>query len=317
MRTDINQGTVQQPQSSLKNTRGSAGDIVVLDIGGTRIRIGHMHDDKPCNEFDVLNSGLLRADNAYDELSGIIRNYTRTRHLDVFAVVLGIPAMLDEETDRIDHCNNIRQLEGYGLRSTLESNLGCKVILEQDIMLQLLGEHSAGAAKGSKSVFGVYYGTGIGTSYLVNADPGLKKVAGLQAGHIPIMAQGKPCLCGNTDCIETYASGHTLLELAEAHDCAVADVFLQSDNTELQQQLDTFIQYQSYLPATLGTLFVPEMILIGGGIPQMNGYPRDRLLHHIHAHLQKPYPSDSIKIAWASLGSFSVLHGAKALLEDS
>ena len=311
------QGIVQAQARSLKDTSDGAGDIVVLDVGGTRIRIGHMRNEIPCSKFAVLNSSLLRTNNAYDELSGIIRTYADAQGLDVVAVVLGIPGMLDESADRIEHCNNIRQLEGYGLRSSLESSLGCKVILEQDIMLQLLGEHSAGAARQSTSVFGVYYGTGIGTAYLVDNDPELKKVAGLQAGHIPIMGQGKPCLCGNTDCIETYACGHTLHELAQAHGCAVGDVFLQHDNNELQEQLDTFVQYQSYLVATLGTLFVPDLILIGGGIPQMKGYPHDRLLHHVQAHLQKPYPSESIEIAWASLGSFSVLHGAKALLEAS
>ncbi len=308
---------VQEQARSIENTRGFVGDIVVLDVGGTNIRIGHMRDDVLCSEFEVLSSSLLRTDNAYEELASIIRKYAHTLNLDLVAVVLGIPGMLEQDLDLIEHCNNIRQLEGYGLHVTLEKNLGCKVILEQDIMLQLLGEYRSGAAKESASVFGVYYGTGIGTAYLLDGDPGLQRVAGLQAGHIPIMGQGKPCVCGNTDCVEAYACGHTLLELAEEHGCAVSDVFLQSDNSELQQQLDNFVQYQSFLVATLGTLFVPEMILIGGGIPQMNGYPRDKLLHHIRAHLQKPYPCDSIEIVWASLDSFSVLHGAKALLEAS
>lgn len=308
---------VQKRESSLENTSGSGGDIVVLDVGGTSIRVGHMRNDVPCSEFDVLKSSLLRTDNAYGELVSIIRKYAHTHDLDPVAVVLGIPGMLEQELDLIEHCNNIHQLEGYGLRATLEKNLECKVILEQDIMLQLLGEYRSGAAKESASVFGVYYGTGIGAAYLLDGDPGLKKVAGIQAGHIPIVGQGKPCLCGNTDCVEAYACGHTLLEMAEAHGCAVSDVFLQRDNYELQQQIDTFVQYQSFLVATLGTLFVPEMILIGGGIPQMNGYPKDSLLQHIQAHLQKPYPCDSIEIAWASLGRFSVLHGAKALLEAS
>ena len=82
-------------------------------------------------------------------------------------------------------------------------------------MLQLLGEWRAGAAKDSPSVFGIYYGTGIGAAYLVGGNPRVNNAAGLQAGHIPIMAQGKQCICGNTDCVEAYACGHTLLELAK------------------------------------------------------------------------------------------------------
>lgn len=297
-----------------QDTQGNAYDIIVLDVGGTHIRIGHWHNNLPCAELSVQNTHMLHVDNAQDALADIIVQYADKHELEVAAVVLGLPGMLNPDTDTISHCNNIKQLEGSGLQSRLTEILDCKVILEQDIMLQLLGEWRAGAARDSRSVFGVYYGTGIGAAYLVDGNPKVNNAAGLQAGHIPIMAQGKPCICGNTDCIEAYACGHTLLELAQTHQCAVDQIFLVSDNDELQAQLNDFVKYQAYLIATLATLFVPDTILIGGGIPQMKAYPRDKLLQHVHAHLQKPYPAESIDITWASLGNTSVLHGAKALL---
>lgn len=297
------------------DTLRCARDVVVLDVGGTSISIGHLRNDRPCSEFIKLDSSLLRVDNAYEALSDIIKRYACEHKLDMVAVVLGIPGMLDQTADTIAHCNNIRQLEGCGLQARLMATLGCRVILEQDIMLQLLGEWHAGAVTASRSVFGVYYGTGIGAAYLVNGNPRLQSAAGLQAGHIPIMAQGKSCICGNTDCIEAYACGHTLVELAKEHNCAVEQLFAMTNNNKLQIQLNTFVRYQAYLIATLITLFVPDMILIGGGIPQMNAYPRDTLLQHVQAHLQKPYPAEATHIAWASLGNASVLHGAKALLE--
>ena len=292
-------------------------DIVVLDIGGTSIRIGHWRGNQPCNEFNVLETSSLRVDNAQDILSEIIIRYASALELDVTAVVLGLPGMLNKDTDTITHCNNIKQLEGSGLKSRLTEKLRCRVVLEQDIMLQLLGEWRAGAVVDSPSVFGVYYGTGIGAAYLVDGKPKVDSAAGLQAGHIPVMAQGKPCICGNTDCIEAYASGHTLTELAKTHQCAVEQIFCTTGNDELRSELNAFVRYQAYLLATIGTLFVPDSILIGGGIPQMQAYPRDRLISHVQAHLQKPYPAESIRFAWASLGSTSVLHGAMALLETS
>lgn len=292
-------------------------DVVVLDIGGTHVRIGHWQDNVPCVEFEVLDTSVLRVEFAHDALSTIIKRYVARFELDIHAVVLGIPGMLNHDTDTISHCNNIPQLEGTGLQSRLAISLNCAVILEQDIMLQLLGEWKSGAAHASRSVFGVYYGTGIGAAYLVNGNPKVHSAAGLQAGHIPIMAQGKRCICGNTDCIEAYACGHTLLELAQKHDCAVEQVFTLKGNNELETQLNTFLQYQAYLIATLTTLFVPDMILVGGGITQMNGYPRNTLLKHVRAHLQKPYPADTTTITWASLGNSSVLHGARALLDSA
>jgi len=301
---------------TLRQVQSSAQDIVVLDNGGTSIRIGHVKDGVIGDEFETISSKALCVANAYDALAAIIRNYSSAHSLSLEAAVLGIPGMLDQAADTITHCNNIPQLEGTGLRSHLESSLGCHVILEQDIMLQLRGESSAGAARDSDSVFGVYFGTGIGAAYLLNGMPfpSHQGAAGLQAGHIPIMAQGKRCMCGNTDCIEAYACGHTLTELAATSDCPVERLFVERDNSELAEPLNQFILYQAYMLASIVTLFVPDTILIGGGIPQMKNYPRDELLEKVREHLQKPQPAESVKFRWSSLGKHAPMHGALALL---
>lgn len=291
------------------------GDVVVLDMGGTSIRLGHLNKGEPCTKFKLLGSEVLRVDDACERLVSIISTYATESMLELSAVVLGLPGMLDRANDGFSHCNNIPQLEGFGLQKMLSSSLGCDVILEQDIMLQLLGEWRQGAAVSSPSVFGVYFGTGIGAAYLVDGNPRLHNAAGLQAGHIPIMAQGKLCVCGNTDCIEAYACGHTLLELAKNHDCPVELLFTRTSDPALRDELEHFLLFQAYMLATLITLFVPDMILVGGGIPQMQGYPKDKLIANVRKHLQQPYPANDVKIQWASLGPASALHGAQALLE--
>lgn len=292
-------------------------NVIVLDIGGTHVRIGHLRKGEPSEQFESMDSSILRVDNAYHALLSVIQSYRDSHRLKIEAVVLGIPGMLDKRTDIISHCNNIPQLEGFGLQKMLSLALQCSVVLEQDIMLQVLGEWRNGAARKSASVFGVYFGTGIGAAYLINGNPQLQSKAGLQAGHIPILAQGKPCLCGNTDCVEAYACGHTLLELAKASDCKVEQIFNHQGSDDLNQHLDDFIRYQAYLLATLITLFVPDKILIGGGIPNMAGYPRSKLINYVQAHVQKPYPAQSVEIVWASLKKSSVLYGAMALLDNA
>ncbi|ASJ76814.1 ROK family protein [Granulosicoccus antarcticus] len=297
------------------STEHETGNVVVLDLGGTSLRLGHMRQGVACPDFQRISSDRLRVDNAQQVLVDIIREYATKLELKLDVVVLGLPGMIDRQQDTFTHCNNIPQLEGQGLQASLSAALQCRVILEQDIMLQLLGEWRGGSAQGSPAVFGVYFGTGIGAAYLVDGDPYAQSAAGLQAGHIPIMAQGKPCVCGNTDCIEAYACGHTLLELALKHSCSVENLFIEKDNPALSAELETFVLYQSFMIATLVTLFVPDMIVVGGGIPQMAGYPQDRLISNVRKHLRKPYPADSIKIQWACLGNHSTLQGALALLD--
>lgn len=297
----------------------TAKDVIVLDNGGTRIRVGHIRDGEFCTEFENYSSLRLCVPDARDELLSIIQTYASEHNLILKAAVLGIPGILDRENDAISHCNNIPQLEGDGLRQFLSDSLGCTVLFEQDIMLQLLGEWQAGAGQRKASVFGVYFGTGIGAAYLLNGNPDNPLVQDIQAGHIPVMAQGRLCKCGNSDCIEAYACGHTLTDLAHRSGCPVEQLFERRLHTKwreiLQDELDVFVRYQAYMLATICTMFTPEIIVIGGGIPTMIGYPRDLLIQKTVSHLQKPYPANSVVFSWATLANEAPLHGALALLE--
>lgn len=290
------------------------GDVIVLDIGGTNVRMGYARAGVPATDFHLFSSQTLNVVGAYSVLAKEIKAYAAARNLEPSAVALGIPGMLDEARDTISHSNNIPHLEGSGLRTTLEAALDCRVILEQDIMLQLLGEWYAGAAKGSDAVFGVYFGTGIGAAYLQNGDPFRRGAAGLQVGHIPVMAEGKPCICGNSDCVETYACGHTLTELAAETGIAVEELFVRRQHEGLAAALDRFILLEAYVIATVITLTEPDTVLIGGGIPTMADYPRDDFTRKVRNHLQKPYPADTVKLRWATLGKQASLYGALALL---
>jgi len=294
-------------------------DVVVLDIGGTSIQIGHIQNGRISTDFLCLDSNTLHVPEAHKQLLIIIKRFAKRHTLNLRAVVLGLPAMLDRKNDEITHCNNIPQLQGQGLNQYLAAGLGCKVILEQDIMLQVLGEWRAGAVRGQKSVFGVYFGTGIGAAFLLNGNVEDEPTRDIQAGHIPIMAQGKLCQCGNKDCIEAYASGHTLVELANQSGFPIEQLFTHwhhsNRDTNLFEELNQFVLYQAYLLATICTFFSPDVLLIGGGIPKMAGYPRDELIRRTREHLQKPYPAESVRFNWASLENKAPLHGALALLE--
>ncbi|MEJ0002739.1 MAG: ROK family protein [Pararobbsia sp.] len=49
--------------------------------------------------------------------------------------------------------------------------LGLPVVLERDSNLALLGESLAGAAKDADSVLGIFFGTGIGGSLIIDGVP--------------------------------------------------------------------------------------------------------------------------------------------------
>lgn len=292
------------------------GTTVVLDIGGTRVRIAHAIGEDVSAPAESLPSEALRVADAGGALGNLVARYCEARALRPDALVLGLPGHLDKAADRLSHCNNLPELEGEGLGAALAARFGCEVLLEQDIELQLLGEWRAGAARGSDRVFALYFGTGIGSAFLVGGDPDRDGAYTPQAGHVPVAQRGTPCLCGNRDCVEAYASGHTLTALAARHALPVERLFVEpAADRALARALDELVTWQAYAIATAVTLLEPERVVVGGGIVAMDGYPLGTLFDRARARMQRPEPGERVVIARAELGENASRHGALALVE--
>ncbi len=292
--------------------------VIVADIGGTKIALGHLIDGAPSDAASTVATDRLRVSDPTESLQAILNEYTVQHGLGrIDAVVLGVPVSLDRDLDRVLSSPNIPQLENLRLGSALEDLIGAPVRLERDINLLLLGEHRAGAASGSSSAFGVFFGTGVGAGFLMHGKPYRGFSVGLELGHIPIRGEGRVCVCGNVDCLEAYACGHTLNALSGQFNLPVGQLFSRrTEHANLDRALFEFVRDQAYATATAINLLDPEVAVVGGGIPEMLGFPRDAFMVTVLDHLRRPYPREVIKLTWAQLGSRAVLHGALGVLED-
>jgi allose kinase len=243
-----------------------------------------------------------------------VKSYALKNKLEPSKLIIGVPFTPDKERSTALSSPNIRNLEGAPIKTDLQKQLGIEVILERDINLLLLGEWYAGAAKGAGDVLGMFVGTGIGGSFLQQGVPYRGASHGaIELGHIPIRAEGKVCVCGNTDCLEAYACGHTLLAIAEEEKLAVSDIFSAPDSASLNPKRSAFVRDLAYGLATAINLFQPDVALLGGGIPEMKGFPKDEFKTIFLEHLRRPVPHSTIALRWASLGSEAALWGALAL----
>jgi len=293
------------------------GDVIVVDAGGTKTLLGALRGGVPTSAFDVFDSRRLASggEPAFLALAAAVRKFCIEHKLAIGTLVVGVPGMLDERRERVSHCNNIRAFEGTELLRGLRAELRVPVLLEQDIMLQLLGEHRCGVARGVDSAFGVYFGTGIGSAWLQGGNPFVPRSACQQAGHIPVGTEGLVCRCGKRDCIEAYASGHTLEALSREHGVPIPELFEQQENAILKAALHRFVTWQGFLLATIATLLEPEMIVVGGGIPDMPGYPRQRLVDTVATQLQSSCAFDVERLRFATLGERAPAFGAQALVD--
>ena len=326
--------------------------VIVADIGGTKIALGHLslvnpkveiqkpnfRREQPSgnlepdgsggvekSEFAALPGGpsralqtvpteLLRVNDPVLALEKILLEYAQTHHLSPTAVVLGVPVSLAKDLDTVLSSPNIPQLEGLQLGSMLDARLKVPVRLERDINLLLLGEIYG---QNVSSALGIFFGTGIGASLILENRVYRGASVGLEIGHIPIRGEGKICVCGNVDCLEAYACGHTLKALSKQFSIPVADIFIKHGNLELERLLFEFVRDQAFAVATAINLFDPELCIIGGGIPEMNNFPQEAFRQTIFEHLRRPMPRESIRLEWAKLGSRAVLPGALAVLKEA
>jgi glucokinase len=62
-----------------------------------------------------------------------------------------------------------------------------------------------GAGRRSKSLLGVWWGTGVGGGLILNGKPWEGRGAGGELGHIVVKIDGAECTCGRRGCLEAYA----------------------------------------------------------------------------------------------------------------
>ncbi|MGW9283533.1 ROK family protein, partial [Streptomyces diastaticus] len=106
--------------------------------------------------------------------------------------------------------------DGFPVREALSQELGCPVMVDNDVNLMAMGEQHAGVARTARDFLCVKIGTGIGCGIVVGSTVyrGTTGSAG-DIGHIQVEPDGLPCACGNQGCLEAHFSGSALARDAE------------------------------------------------------------------------------------------------------
>ncbi|MFG2359915.1 ROK family protein [Streptomyces sp. NPDC048521] len=107
--------------------------------------------------------------------------------------------------------------DGFPVREAMSQELGCPVLVDNDVNLLALGEQQAGVARSVPDFLCVKLGTGIGCGIVVGGGVhrGVTGSAG-DIGHIQLDPDGPRCACGKTGCLEAYFGGNALVRDATA-----------------------------------------------------------------------------------------------------
>ncbi len=177
-----------------------------------------------------------------------------------------------------------------------------------------MGEGVAGVARDAGSVLGVFFGTGVGAAYMENSRPFRGGGWALEIGQMPFRNGRRKWDTSRLDCLEAYVSGRVLEIIASTHHLATEDVFLASETNEiLARDLDAFVEDQATAVVTGAAMFSPELVVLGGGLCAMRGFPKDRLQALVEERSRFAHGVYRPEVRWATLGWKSVLYGAHLL----
>lgn len=133
----------------------------------------------------------------------------------VAALGLALPGLVNRQTDRVVDPRGmplpmVEDLHGELIRAT-----GVRVEIENDANAAAYGEFKVGAGRGSRNLFYMMIGDGIGGAIILDGKlwTGASGFAG-EVGHITIDTEGRECICGNTGCLETVASAPSIVRRA-------------------------------------------------------------------------------------------------------
>lgn len=289
--------------------------ILVADVGGTSMKLGAVVNGAPATFSQRVSSRELRCSDPLGALENIFKTFAEDHALAFDSVVMTVPGFVDRDFDRVLYAANLPELNGVSLASGLSQRLGVPVTLERDAVLLLQGERTCGVAQGTNSVLGIFFGTGVGAALIENDQVFRGAGWALEIGHMPIHGDAEPLDGLKADSLEVYASGRRLNQLAATYGVPVETLFEREGSPALSADLATFVRDQAFATASSLLMFCPETLVLGGGVLEMRGYPRDALIEQIRERATLP-PNRPLDIRFATRGWRAVLDAAPLLVTE-
>lgn len=188
---------------------------VGVDLGGTNLRVALADDAGHLVEIINRPTELKRGrDRIVQEIVQAIGELS-AKAGPLRGVGVGLPGIIDLESGTVAAAANLPGWSDFPVRRELESQLGLRVILENDANCAALGEKWVGAGRDVDDLCMVTLGTGVGGGFVVNGRPwhGVTGMAG-ELGHMTVIPEGTPCGCGSRGCLEQYASATAIRRMA-------------------------------------------------------------------------------------------------------
>ena len=253
----------------------------------------------------------------------------------VAAVGVGVPGLVNPQTGRVVISSDLPVAVREDLREALAAATGLPVALDNDANAGAMGEYAAGAGRGSRNMFYVTIGTGIGGALILDGRlwRGASGFAG-EFGHITIDPEGGECTCGNVGCLETVASAPNIVR--RTHERLMRDStsslsrlglnknFTAADIVQAAKNGDDFAalmmartgRYIGTAIASVINLLNTERVVLGGGVMEAGELILGPVIEEARRRSFQPN-FESTQIVAATLGPDAAAIGAALLAREA
>ncbi len=163
-------------------------------------------------------------------------------------------------------------LAEFDLGRVVAEETGLPARVGNDATMALLAEAHARPEGSAGVILMLTVGTGIGGAILADGAPWHGGGISGQFGHIVVSAEGKPCKCGRTGCVETFSSGTALGRLVKEADLTPAttaeDLLSAAEGGDAVARavLERWASPFRRALETLVAVVDPRAIIVGGGL---------------------------------------------------
>ncbi len=307
--------------------------IIGVDVGATKTTAALV--DEQANILNLnrkstpTESSKILVRNTIELIEEIF-NVSKACVKNILGIGLGVAGLMDFQKGIVVFSPNL-PLRNLPLRDIVHHHFNVPTFLDNDANVAAMGEKFFGVGREVSNLVCLTIGTGIGGGMII--DDRVYRGAGGSAaeiGHMVIDPDGPPCGCGNRGCLEAFASGTAIARRARevvneesiifrlirgkiedisaevvVHAARKGDSLAKRILREVGEALGVGV-------ANVINIFNPEMIIIGGGMAEI-----EELLTTARAEISRRALAPNlkmVKIVGASLRTNAGVLGAAALV---
>lgn len=312
-----------------------------IDVGGTNVKIALVDDNgKIIYSNSVPTYAKMGYEYTVNNIKQAIKDLmkeTNTTPSDIEGIGFDFPGQVDCKTGVVKLAPNIPGWVNVPIAQMIEDEFHIPTRIDNDVRCAALGELKFGAGRGCENFICITVGTGIGSGIVINGKVvrGATNAAG-ELGHIKLqMNDGPICGCGDTGCLEAFASGPAIVAMAQEYikggkstkfremaaveggeitPYMVAKAAEEGDPVA-KRIFEIVGEYIGIGLTSVINLLNPERVIIGGGVAESG----ELLLGPIRKTIKERamvVAGNAVEIVPAQLGNSAGVIGASMLIED-